>query len=126
MAIFIAEKEKVENLKEIWEKAISRTIGGDWEGHYPLVPISMQPQILEALYILHSLAYDLQLPIAELQGNTKKLHIDKLSYFQWESAGGDVFNFRYVIKEVGKFYLNEIPEDFFFPAILKIISNFAR
>ena len=128
MAVLIAEKEKVKDLKEVWEKAISRVVGGEWEGDYPLVPISLKSQALEALDILHALAYDMQLDIAELNeeigSNIKKLHIDNTSYFQWETAGGEVFNFRYVIKGVGKFYLNEISEDFFFPAILKIIGNF--
>ena len=127
--VIIAEKEKVKDLKEVWEKAISKTIGGG-EGikDYPLIPVSLQPQILNALDILHFLAYDMQLSIAEIEeeigSNIKKLHIDNISYFQWETAGGEIFNFRYVIKGVGKFYLDEISEDFFFLAILKIIGNF--
>jgi len=129
MVVIIAEKEKVKDLKEVWEKAISRVVGGEWEGDYPLVPISLKSQALEALDILHALAYDMQLDIAELNeeigSNIKKLHIDNTSYFQWETAGGEVFNFRYVIKGVGKFYLDEISEDFFFPAILRIILKFS-
>ncbi len=130
MAVIIAEKKKVKDLKEVWEKAISKTIGGG-EGikDYPLIPVSLQPQILNALDILHALAYDMQLDIAELQeeigSNIKKLHIDSESYFEWETAGGEIFNFRYKIKDVSEvFYLDEISEDFFFQAILKIISNF--